>query len=82
MTELLAGGAEVCTGSDGELTAVRTRAGWRRVEELALTWRVETDWWRAPVRRDYARCLLAGGECVELYLDLDTGSWHWARRDD
>ncbi|MBV9100827.1 MAG: hypothetical protein JO198_07255, partial [Candidatus Dormibacteraeota bacterium] len=69
-------------GSDGELTAVHTRAGWRRVEELALTWRVETDWWRAPVRRDYARCLLAGGECVELYRDLDTGSWHWARRYD
>jgi len=23
-----------------------------------------------------------GGECVELYRDLETGVWHWSRRYD
>ncbi|MBV9100569.1 MAG: hypothetical protein JOZ46_11615 [Candidatus Dormibacteraeota bacterium] len=84
MTELLAAEAEVRLDPEGRLAAVRVPDGWRRVDELALTWRVETDWWRpaTPIRRDYVRCLLAGGECVELYRDLDAGSWHWARRYD
>ena len=81
MTELLAGEAEVRV-SDGVPVAVRTAAGWRDVAEVAVRWRVETDWWRSAVRRDYVRCLLSDGECVDLYRDLDTGDWHWVRRYD
>jgi hypothetical protein len=82
MTELLDGAAEVRTAANGELAAVRLGSVWREVTEVALGWRVETDWWRSPVRRDYVRCLLAGGECVDLYCDLETGAWRWARRHD
>lgn len=82
MTELLAGDAEVRISAQGLLFALRTRSGWREVTEVALTWRVETDWWRCSVRRDYVRCLLSDGECVDIYRDLETDVWHWVRRHD
>jgi len=82
MTELLDGTAEVRTDANGQPVAIRTGSAWGRVAEVANTWRVETDWWRAPVRRDYVRCLLADGDCVDLYRDLETGVWHRERRYD
>jgi len=82
MSELLSGDAEVRTGANGSPVAVRCAGAWRDVTEVALTWRVETDWWRVPVRRDYVRCLLAGGECVDVYRDLESGVWFWLRRYD
>jgi len=82
MTELLTGVAEVRTGPDGTPVALRLGGVWRTVTEVALTWRVETDWWRTPVRRDYARLLLRTGACVDLYHDLARGTWHWERSYD
>jgi hypothetical protein len=52
------------------------------VAEVVNTWRVETDWWRTPVGRDYMRCLLNDGECIDLYRNLETGEWHRERRYD
>lgn len=82
MTELLTGTAEVRADAGGSPSAVRVDGVWRAVREVALTWRVETDWWRTPVRRDYVRCLLSQDACVDLYRDLETGVWHWERRYD
>jgi hypothetical protein len=82
VTELLDGALEVRLAANGLPAALRTPSGWRDVMEVALTWRVETDWWRAAVRRDYVRCLLAGDECVDVFLDLETGAWFWSRRYD
>lgn len=82
MTELLAGDVEVRTGESGVPTELRTAAGWRLVREIVNHWRVETDWWRVPLDRDYLRCLLDGGECVEIFRDAAAGSWHWSRRYD
>jgi hypothetical protein len=28
------------------------------------------------------RCLLADGECVDIYRDLLSGAWFWSRRYD
>ena len=81
MTELLQGELEVRLAG-GSPVALRTRGGWREVAGVAGRWRVETDWWRRPVRREYLRCLLAGGECCELYRDLDGDGWFWSRRYD
>jgi hypothetical protein len=81
MTELLEGELEVRHAETSPM-ALRTTSGWREVAEVANRWRVETDWWRLPLRRDYFRCLLADGECVDVYLDLDSGCWHWSRRLD
>ena len=84
MTELLEGAVEVRTDADGRPVAIRTGpgSGWGPVAEVVNTWRVETDWWRTPVGRDYVRCLLADGDCVDLYRDLETGVWHRERRYD
>jgi hypothetical protein len=84
VTELLEGAVEVRgQGREaGTPAALRTEAGWRRIERVVTRWVVETDWWRRPVRREYLRCLLAGGECCELYRDLDGDGWFWSRRYD
>ena len=82
MTELLGGAVEVRVGCQAAPTALRFDGSWRELVDIALTWRVETDWWRAPVRRDYVRCLLSGGECVDIYRDLEDGTWYWTRRYD
>jgi len=82
MTELLDGAVEVRDGGAAVPAALRFDGGWREVLEVAARWRVETDWWRTPVRREYVRCLLSGGECVDVYRDLDSGGWFRVRRYD
>jgi len=82
MTELLDGSVEVRGADPATPEALRTEAGWRRVERVVTRWVVDTDWWRQPIRREYLRCLLAGGECCEVYRDLDAGGWSWSRRYD
>ena len=82
MTELIGAEVAVRTAADGSLSAVRTPAGWWAVTRTTNRWVVETDWWRAPVRRDYRRCLTADGDCLELYTDLETGTWWLSRRYD
>jgi hypothetical protein len=82
MTELLDGSVEVRGAEPATPEALRTEAGWRRVERVVTRWVVDTDWWRRPIRREYLRCLLTGGECCEVYRDLDAGGWSWSRRYD
>lgn len=82
MTELFDLPVEVRLGGEGRVEAVRMPEGWRVVERTANRWLVDIDWWRRPVRRDYRRCVLRGGDCVELYRDLETDAWHLARRYD
>jgi len=82
MTELLCRPISVRTGDDGSLTAVRAWGRWSSVVRTTNRWVVETDWWRVPVRREYRRCITDGGECLELYCDLDGGGWWLGRRHD
>lgn len=89
MTELLETPVEVRCADAGGVVAVRAPGGaWRTVERTLNRWRVETDWWREPVAREYHRCLLTpdrpagAGECVELHHDLVAGRWMLSRRYD
>jgi len=82
MTELLDGVIEVRSNPPGIPGAIRIGAGWRRVTRVTNCWLVETDWWRTPVRRHYHRCLMAGGDCLEIYHDLESREWRLARRYD
>jgi hypothetical protein len=82
VTELFDLPVEVRVGGGGRIEAVRLPEGWRVVTRTVNRWLVEIDWWRDPVRRDYRRCLVRSGDCVELYHDLETGAWHLARRYD
>ena len=82
MTELLEGPVDVRGADPATPDALRSEDGWRQVERVVTRWTVETDWWRTPVRREYLRCLLWGGEACEVYRDLETAGWFWSRRYD
>ena len=48
----------------------------RKVEEILDTWRIDDEWWRAPISRRYVEVVLEGGGHVVLFEDLATGSWY------
>lgn len=60
MTELLSRPVEVRCAPEGAPAEIRIGGRWHPVERVVARWVVDTDWWRAPVRRDYRRCLLGG----------------------
>ncbi len=67
--------AEVEADAAGQPAAV-TWDGTRRVVEVIVeTWRLDDEWWRAPIRRRYAELLLEGGKRVVVFEDLVTGTW-------
>jgi hypothetical protein len=47
----------------------------RVVEASGETWRVDDEWWRAPLRRRYIEVVLEGGRHTVLYQDELTLEW-------
>ena len=47
----------------------------RAVELIRESWRVDDEWWRAPIARHYFDLVLEGGKRVLLFRDLLTGDW-------
>lgn len=45
------------------------------VELVRESWRVDDEWWRAPVARRYFDLLLDGGRRVLLFHDLVSDEW-------
>jgi hypothetical protein len=58
---------------------VRRKADGKRVETVGEIWRVDDEWWRAPLVRRYYEVVLEGGARVVLFEDLVTGAW-WLQR--
>ena len=58
---------------------VARAAGGKRVETVGEIWRVDDEWWRAPIARRYYEVVLEGGARVVLFEDLVTGAW-WLQR--
>jgi len=57
----------------------RSIAG-RAVESIREQWVVEDRWWSGmPLRRHYLELVLAGGRCLVVYRDLETGRWYEQR---
>ena len=48
----------------------------RRVEAIRETWRIDDEWWREPISREYRAVVLDGGGLVTLYHDLLDGCWY------
>jgi len=68
---------EVETDAAGRLSAIRWN-GRREPVEVCNRWRINEEWWRRPVSRDYYK--LAGDSLLALvYHDLVDGSWHLER---
>jgi hypothetical protein len=51
----------------------------RVVEVVSETWRLDDEWWRAPIHRRYAEVVLEGGRRVVVFEDLVTGEWRMQR---
>jgi hypothetical protein len=59
----------------GNPTAVCVVRGAWRVEAVLEDWRIDDEWWRAPISRRYVEAVLQGGKHVVFYQDLLTGEW-------
>lgn len=71
---------EVEHDADGRLVAIRWN-GRREPVEACNHWRVEEDWWRDPIARDYHK--VVGERWLALiYFDRIDRTWHLERLYD
>ena len=50
-----------------------------RVESVICHWRMNQEWWKRPVERDYFRVRLSGGVICELFRDNSSRRWQLQR---
>ncbi len=68
---------DVRTDEDGEPRHVRFPGRpSRHVEVVRERWRIDDEWWRRPISRDYRTVVLDDGRSVTLYHDLLDGRWY------
>lgn len=71
---------DVRTDEDGEPTHVRLPGRpARTVDAVRERWRIDDEWWREPIAREYRAVVLDGGRLVTLYHDLLEGRWYAQR---
>jgi hypothetical protein len=51
----------------------------RRVAVVRELWRIDDEWWRQPISREYRTVVLDDGKVLTLYHDLLDGSWYVQR---
>jgi len=51
----------------------------RPVESVGEIWRIDDEWWRAPIQRRYLDANMEGGKHVVLFEDLMTREW-WVQK--
>jgi len=51
----------------------------RRVAVVRELWRIDDEWWRQAISREYRTVVLDDGRVVTLYHDLLDGSWYAQR---
>lgn len=60
--------------------AVRSApSAWKRVVAVRDRWRVDDEWWRAPISRRYFELLLEDGGLLVVYHDAVAGEWFQQR---
>jgi hypothetical protein len=50
-----------------------------QVESVICHWRINQEWWKRPVERDYFRVRLVDGVICELFRDNSSGCWQLQR---
>lgn len=70
---------EVQANDWGEPVAV-TRNG-RRIKVMAIlnTWRIDDEWWREEISRQYFQVELKDGLVLTVFRDLLSGRWYEQR---
>jgi hypothetical protein len=63
-------------GESCALTVVKaTGAASGKVEAILESWRIDDEWWRQTISRNYMEVMLEGGKRMVLFQDLITGQW-------
>jgi hypothetical protein len=77
VTELLAPArpVRVRLDQDGMPTHLESAAGWQPVTRVLNRWRIDCDWWRSPVSREYWRLLVDDDLALECYCNRATSEW-------
>ena len=50
-----------------------------KVEQILKQWRVNQEWWKRAIEREYFQVRTEAGIVCELYRDLPTGYWYLQR---
>jgi hypothetical protein len=77
-------GARVIVDAAGEPVAVvtgRRSARPKRVAAVRERWRIDDEWWRRPLAREYLTVVLEDGRPLTLYLDRIEGGW-WVQGEE
>jgi hypothetical protein len=51
----------------------------RQVAVVRERWRIDDEWWRQTISREYRTIVLDDGTVITLYHDLTDGSWYVQR---
>jgi hypothetical protein len=54
--------------------------GWLRVEAIGDVWRIDDEWWRERISREYLAVVLDDGRVLTIFHDLTDGRWY-AQKD-
>jgi hypothetical protein len=65
----------VQVGPQGLPVSVKRRGRHVRVEAVRERWRIDDEWWRNPISREYFALVLEDGRPVIVFRDLVTGEW-------
>ncbi len=77
-------GARVVLGQAGEPVAVvagRRSARPQPVAAVRERWRIDDEWWRRPLSREYMTVVLEDGRSLTLYHDRTVGGW-WVQGEE
>ena len=70
---------QVVLGPSGHPSALHIRRGIRKVEAILEIWRIDDEWWRELITRQYVEVVLEGGGHVVLFEDLKAKQWFMQR---
>ena len=74
-------GARVVVDGAGAPAAIVLGRRTRRVSVIRERWRIDDEWWRRPLSRDYATVVLDDGRPLTVYRDLVEGGW-WVQGEE
>ena len=68
-------------GAPVAVTVGKRRARAKRVTAVRERWRIDDEWWRHPLSREYLTVVLEDGRSLTLYMDLVQGGW-WVQGEE
>ena len=73
--------ARVVVDASGTPAVVVMGRRTRRVSVVRERWRIDDEWWRRPLSREYVSVVLEDGRFLTLYQDRVEGDW-WVQGEE